>query len=190
LTGWDWRKTLTRDILLKMRFNYKKSIFAAFGRGNARSAHKATGFMYRRYPRLTAGLLILCLFSGGIYPFGKRDESGKKPVIQEDKPAQVPEPHKRSLYDTAVQGQVVEITGIIRLVGNEPFNELVITEEGRQTWYIEGENRAILSRYQQRNVTIRGTVELQEMVLANGKYLGIRRILKDVSLMFPLEEGF
>jgi hypothetical protein len=138
--------------------------------------------------RLTAGLLILCLFSGGIYPLGKRDETGREPVMRKDKPVPAPEPQRG--YDTAVQGQVVEITGIIRLVGNEPFGELVITEEGQRTWYIEGENRDALSRYQQRNVTIRGTVEIQETVLANGKYLGVKRILKDASLMFSLEEGF
>jgi hypothetical protein len=129
--------------------------------------------------RLTIGLSLLCLFCGSIYPFGKKDEPVKDSDIQKDKPALA----DSSLYDTAVQGQLVEITGIIHLVGNEPFTELVITEEETQTWYIKEESRAILARYQQRNITIRGRVELQEMVLANGRHLGTKRILKDISLI-------
>jgi hypothetical protein len=136
---------------------------------------------------LAAGFAMLCLFSGGIYPFGKKDEAAQEAVIQEDKPVQGPESQAEpSPYDTAVQGQLVEVTGIIRVVGNEPFSELVITEEGMQTWYIEEESKALLGGYQQRNITIRGTVELQEMILANGRHLETRRILKGISLISPL----
>ncbi|MDR2096579.1 MAG: hypothetical protein LBP76_13845 [Treponema sp.] len=136
---------------------------------------------------LAAGFVMLCLFSGGIYPFGKKDEAAREAAIQEDKPVRgAGEQADGSPYETAVPGQLVEVTGIIRVVGNEPFSEIVITEEGQQTWYLEEESRALLGRYRQRKIAVRGTVELQEITLANGRYLETRRILKDVSLISPL----
>jgi hypothetical protein len=88
-----------------------------------------------------------------------------------------------NLYDTVKSGQTVELSGIIRLVGSEPFPELVLSDTGGNDWYIARESRALVSGYEQVTVTIRGKVELKEMVLTNGRSLGYRRILSDLVLL-------
>jgi hypothetical protein len=77
----------------------------------------------------------------------------------------------------------VEITGRVRLVGNEPFPELVLTGEDGRDWFIAEEDRAVLSAYEQRTVTVRGRVSLREMILANGQRLESRRILSGLTLV-------
>ncbi len=87
-------------------------------------------------------------------------------------------------YNSAATGKTVEITGTVRLVGSEPFNEIVVTEAEKYDWYIENrEDRNIISKYEQQTVTVKGTVILKEMILANGKSLGNRRILANISLI-------
>jgi hypothetical protein len=71
----------------------------------------------------------------------------------------------------------VELEGRIRLLGSEPFPNLVLTGEDGQDWYLEGPARRALQPYEQRTIRVRGRVELREMVLANGRSLGIRRFL-------------
>jgi hypothetical protein len=103
-----------------------------------------------------------------VFSFGKRDTK------------QIPD---APLYETAVSGQTVEVSGLVRLVGSEPFPDMVLADTDEHIWYIAPGDRKILSSYEQRTVTIRGTVELMEMVLANGKSLGTRRILSDISIV-------
>jgi hypothetical protein len=78
---------------------------------------------------------------------------------------------------------MVELSGRVRLVGNEPFPELVLTGEDGRSWFIAPEDRAVLSAYEQRTVTIRARVKLREMILANGQRLETRRILSGVTLV-------
>jgi hypothetical protein len=75
---------------------------------------------------------------------------------------------------------MVEVTGRVRLVGNVPFVELVITDANEQDWYIDTDSRPVLVTYEQRIVTVRGTLELLDLVLANGRRVGTRRILHNV----------
>ncbi|MDR1899659.1 MAG: hypothetical protein LBQ55_06605, partial [Treponema sp.] len=86
-------------------------------------------------------------------------------------------PSDGDLYEHAAEGQVLTLTGRVRLVGNEPFPELVLTDGADNDWYVGEEGRALLAPYQHRLVTIRGTVRLLELVLANGRALGTRRII-------------
>lgn len=87
------------------------------------------------------------------------------------------------LYDRALPGQLLELTGRFSLWGSEPFPDLVLTDEEGHEWYLARENRKLLSGYEQRVLTVRGRLELQEMVLANGQYLGTRRVLSDITLI-------
>ena len=87
------------------------------------------------------------------------------------------------LYENALEGDLVELSGRVRLVGNEPFPELVLTGEDGHSWFIAPEDRAVLSAYEQRIVTIRGRVKLQVLILANGQRLETRRILSGVTLV-------
>jgi hypothetical protein len=77
---------------------------------------------------------------------------------------------------------MVEISGRVRLVGSEPFPDLVITGEDGQDWYPEGPSRQALRSFEQRIIRVRGRVELRELVLANGHSLGFRRFLLDVEI--------
>ncbi|MDR2375081.1 MAG: hypothetical protein LBD96_01430 [Treponema sp.] len=94
----------------------------------------------------------------------------------------VPGPSGAPLYG----GDWVELEGRVRLVGSEPFTDLVLTGTDGQDWYLEGPARRALHAYEQRNVRVRGRVELREMVLANGRSLGLRRSLSDVKLIVEL----
>jgi hypothetical protein len=77
----------------------------------------------------------------------------------------------------------VELTGRVRLVGSEPFPDLVLTGPDDQDWYLEGASRQLLRPYEQQTVSVRGKVELREMILANGRSLGFRRILLEVEIL-------
>jgi hypothetical protein len=77
----------------------------------------------------------------------------------------------------------VEISGRVRLVGSEPFPDLVITGGDDQDWYLEGPDRQAVRSFEQRGIRVRGRVELREQVLANGRSLGVRRFLQDVEIL-------
>jgi hypothetical protein len=79
----------------------------------------------------------------------------------------------------------VELSGRVRLLGSDPFPDLVLTGEGGEDWYLEGSDRRALQAYEQRSLRVRGRVELRELVLANGRSLGFRRFLRDVEILEP-----
>jgi hypothetical protein len=87
------------------------------------------------------------------------------------------------LYDRALPGQILELTGRFMLRGNEPYPDLVLTDPEGHEWYIARENRRLLSGYEDRNVTVRGRLDIQEMILANGQNMGIRRTLSEIVLI-------
>jgi hypothetical protein len=76
----------------------------------------------------------------------------------------------------------VELSGRVRLVGSEPFPDLVLTGGDGKDWYLEGPDRRALQGYEQRTVKVRGRAELRELVLANGRSLGFRCFLRDVEI--------
>jgi hypothetical protein len=85
----------------------------------------------------------------------------------------------------APEGQQVEVSGRVRLVGSASFPELVLTDTRDRDWYIDGASREVLEAYEQRTVTVRGTLTLQKMILADGRVLETRRILTGLSLVEP-----
>ena len=89
-----------------------------------------------------------------------------------------------------VKQNVVQIKGTVRLVGNEPFTELVITgnitaqESGNPvTWHISIDERYKLHNLQQRTVTVKGEESIIEMTFASGIPAGIRRELRNISII-------
>ncbi|MDR1785117.1 MAG: hypothetical protein LBR23_01440 [Spirochaetaceae bacterium] len=117
-----------------------------------------------------AFLILSAALSGGmVYAGGKRD-APKQP-----EPLSGP-----GLYERAGPGTLVEITGRVRLVGSEPFPELVITDGDNHDWYIAREDSAALRKFEQQTVTVRGLVYREEMILANGKRLEDRLVLSAV----------
>jgi hypothetical protein len=77
---------------------------------------------------------------------------------------------------------VVEVTGVVRLIGNEPVTELVIFASDTE-WYIAGEDAPKLKDLQHRTITVRGTLTVQERRLANGYHFGERRTLSNIEIV-------
>ncbi|GHU90897.1 hypothetical protein FACS189476_11330 [Spirochaetia bacterium] len=127
-----------------------------------------------------AGVILALPVQG--FSLGRRDAPPDQRVPAFENPGDPPA-SGAALYEFAVSGQTVEVSGRVRLVGSEPFPDLVLTGSEDHTWYIDPADRKTLSSYEQQTVTIRGTVELTEMILANGKNLGSRRTLSGVTLV-------
>jgi hypothetical protein len=117
--------------------------------------------------------VLLIFFSGLLFPLGKGEAPlPEERIISGD-----------GLYERALSGQLLELTGVLSLRGSEPFPEPVLTDDEGHEWYIARENRRILSGYEQRSVTVRGRLELREMILANGQNQGTRRVLSELVLI-------
>jgi len=80
------------------------------------------------------------------------------------------------------QETVVQVTGIVRLVGSSLFQELVITGSDNE-WYIEKEDRDKLHDLQHRTVTVEGIETVTELKFANGTPAGQRRELRKIKII-------
>lgn len=80
----------------------------------------------------------------------------------------------------APEGSTVEVSGRVRRVGSQLFSDLVVTDAAGNDWYIVSADDAALRRLEQEQATVRGTLHLRDMVLADGRQLGARRELTDV----------
>jgi hypothetical protein len=80
------------------------------------------------------------------------------------------------------QNPLVQVTGRVRLVGNEPFTELVITGENRD-WHIEKDEQYKLRDLQQRTVTVEGIETVTSLQWASGLPAGNRYSLKDIRIL-------
>jgi len=78
--------------------------------------------------------------------------------------------------------KTVQVTGIVRLVGNEPFSEIVITNS-QDAWYIAREEREKLADLQQQTVTVEGEETVTELKFANGQSAGTRRELRNIRII-------
>jgi hypothetical protein len=72
---------------------------------------------------------------------------------------------------------------MVRSVGSAPFQDIVISGENGDDWYIEGREGRLLVPYQYRTVTVEGTVETRELFLADGAYIGVRKTLRNVTII-------
>ena len=77
---------------------------------------------------------------------------------------------------------VIRVTGMVRLVGNEPFAELIIQGEDRH-WYIAPEEDHHLQELQHRTVTVEGIETVFELRFANGLPAGERRTLRNIRII-------
>ena len=77
---------------------------------------------------------------------------------------------------------IVKVTGVVRLVGNEPFTELVITGSESQ-WYIAKNEWSKLHDLQHRTVTVQGEETVKDRYFANGSYAGVRRELRNIKII-------
>jgi hypothetical protein len=114
---------------------------------------------------------LLVLLPGLLFPLGK-GEAPEETVLS-----------GAGLYDRALPGQLLEITGRLSLRGSEPFPDLVLTDDEGHEWYLLREDRRLISGYEGRLVTVRGRLELREMILVNGQNQGTRRVLSEIVLI-------
>jgi hypothetical protein len=76
----------------------------------------------------------------------------------------------------------VRVTGKVRLVGNDPVSELVISGSERE-WYVEKAGQKKLMDFQQQIVTVQGVETAEELTFGNGKSAGIRYTLKNIKIL-------
>jgi methyl coenzyme M reductase subunit D len=77
---------------------------------------------------------------------------------------------------------LVQVTGIVRLVGGGPIPEIVITGPDKE-WYVSREDDHLLKELQHQTVTVEGYESVTELRFANGLYAGQRRTLKDIKII-------
>jgi hypothetical protein len=78
--------------------------------------------------------------------------------------------------------KIVQVTGIVRMVGSSPMNELVISGSETQ-WYIKREERNKLNHLQHNTVTVEGEETERELIFASGLPAGIRRELSNIRII-------
>jgi hypothetical protein len=116
-----------------------------------------------------------CLFPAAAFAFGERDTSPDG----RDTAAILSEPQA---WSGAKDGQTVEVSGLVRLVGNEPFTDLLISDTDGHDWYIDSASRSLMAGLEQQHAAVRATLSLQPMTLADGTKLETRRILKNITI--------
>jgi len=77
---------------------------------------------------------------------------------------------------------IVQVTGIVRLVGNANFPELLI-ENSQASWYIVKDEMNKLYDFQHRTVTVEGEETVTELKFGNGLSAGTRRDLKNIRII-------
>jgi hypothetical protein len=104
--------------------------------------------------------LLLC-FAASLYAFGAKEKNRNK---------------------TAPVVTVVRVTGVVRLVGNDPFTELQI-KNSEMSWYIAKDEMNKLHDLQHRTVTVEGEETVTELKFGNGMSAGTRRDLKNIRII-------
>jgi hypothetical protein len=77
---------------------------------------------------------------------------------------------------------VVQVTGVVRLVGSANFPELQINGS-QMSWYIAKDEMNKLYDLQYRTVTVEGEETVRELRFANGMSAGTRRDLKNIKII-------
>ena len=77
---------------------------------------------------------------------------------------------------------IVQIRGLVRIVGNNPFSEPLISNS-ENTWYIYSEERQQFYDLQHNIVTVEGEETVTERRFANGDLAGYRRELRNIRII-------
>jgi hypothetical protein len=84
---------------------------------------------------------------------------------------------------------IIRVRGRVRLVGSMPMPRLVISDSGDRDWYVEDADKNRIAGYEQQTITVEGRAEYHDIILANGKKIGVRRFLRDITVIEPREAG-
>ena len=77
---------------------------------------------------------------------------------------------------------LIQVYGVVRMVGNMPFPELVITDSERD-WYIDADEVYRLKDYQHRRLVVEGVLDIIPIVFASGILGGERHILREIRII-------
>ena len=119
--------------------------------------------------------LALCL-AASLHAWGRKEVKSV-----EAQPAQNV-PQTREAQTEPEEKRVVRVSGRVRLVGHDPFPELVISGEDGE-WYIAKEEEYKLKDLQQRTVEIEGEETVIELIFASGISAGQRRTLTNIRII-------
>lgn len=89
----------------------------------------------------------------------------------------------RNAASAGIDGKRVKVSGKIRVTGNMPFTEMVITDNDAHDWFVSAEDRLLLEKHDEPYVTVRGTARISDIVLADGAYIGERRHLLNITIL-------
>ncbi|MDR0909566.1 MAG: hypothetical protein LBM77_07350 [Spirochaetaceae bacterium] len=105
---------------------------------------------------------------------GNRDVAqGNTDVAQSNTDAVQPKP----------QAAEIELTGMVRLVGNEPFTEYCITDDTGNDWYVDAESRPLFQGLEHKSVRVKGILENKPQILADGTRLRDKKILHNIEII-------
>ena len=91
-------------------------------------------------------------------------------------------PKVLSAWGRREKDPIVEVTGVVRLVGSAPMSELVITGDEME-WYVAREDERKLWDLQHRTVTVEGIETVTQLTFANGFPAGERRTLRKIKII-------
>jgi len=128
------------------------------------------------------GLFFLCL-TAFLPAWGRKEKADTKTIDIQKIALEKNAVEKNVEGETeAVDAVLVQVTGIVRLVGSGPMTEIVITGPDKE-WYVSREEDRLLRELQHRTVTVEGYESVFELRFANGFYAGQRRTLKDIKIL-------
>ncbi len=121
--------------------------------------------------------LFFCAFA--LFAFGIKEKNNSP----EEQPLGIVRPFEACNEAKALPAaSLVQITGIVRLVGNSPFTELVVTTS-KGEWYITKEEKEKLLNMQHQTVTVEGEETVRELRFASGRSAGKRRNLRNIKII-------
>jgi hypothetical protein len=148
---------------------------------------------------------LLLLYAPAIDAWGRKDGESAAPrdvpapnvpapnvpdrenIPSRDAPVSTPDrtvaPQNRKSFDPERKQEILRIQGRVRLVGNMPFPSVVITDNENNDWYVEDADMELLRNRQQETVTVEGVPEYQDLVLANGEKIGVKRFLRNIRII-------
>lgn len=150
----------------------------------------------RRVWFILATAVLLSAAAVPAFAFGSRDDAepasakalgpaDKSVDASADKPAdkQAAPGADAADWNAVRQGDSVELSGKIRLVGSEAANSLVLTDAADKDWYVDEPERGLLAGKEQRSVKLSAVVRLDEVKFANGKRLDDKRVLTSIKVL-------
>ncbi|MDR2543817.1 MAG: hypothetical protein LBC80_10275 [Treponema sp.] len=85
-------------------------------------------------------------------------------------------------FGSGEKANIVQVTGVVRLVGSSPLPELVVSGSEHE-WYVIREEINKLHHLQHRTVTVEGEETVTELFFVNGMSAGIRRELRNIRII-------